>query len=74
MKINWQAIGITALAAGVLYYPAFRLYKYLTAKAGPKKTDGVQKHHVKAFVPAYRGKHKLQHKSTQNGFGGQGHS
>ena len=32
MKKYWKAIGIAVVAAGVLYNPVVRLYKYMQAK------------------------------------------
>ena len=62
MKKYWKTIGIAAVAAGVLYYPAMRLYKYL--KAQKKDEGGAEEDHhiIKQFSPAYRGgKHKHNH-------------
>jgi hypothetical protein len=71
MKKHWQAIGITVIAAGLLYYPALRLYKYLTSRAdAPDDEEDKEEHRIKAFVPAYRGKHKHpHHRPTSDGQG-----
>ncbi len=48
MKKYWKVIGIAALTAGALYYPAMKLYKYLVKKKGD--TDEKEAEHViKAF-------------------------
>ncbi len=68
MNKTWKAIGIAAITAGLLYYPALRLYRYLAAK---KENEGEEEEHrVKAFLPAYRGKHKPHHRHTHNGHAG----
>jgi len=66
MKKYWKTIAIAAGVAGALYYPAMKLYKYIARKRaeGVASEDG--EHHVKAFSPAYRGKHKPHHRH-QNG-------
>jgi hypothetical protein len=67
MKIYWKAIGLVAIGA-VLYYPSMKLIQYLTKKrtAGNEEEDHVH-HLVKAFLPAYRGKHKPHHRTAHNG-------
>jgi hypothetical protein len=68
MKNYWQTIGITLVAAGVLFYPALKLYQYIVKKSEEDDgSNGGDGHHVKAFVPAYRGKHKPHHRSEHNG-------
>jgi hypothetical protein len=68
MKKYWKVVGIVALTAGALYYPAMKLYKYLAKRGagGDEKEDG-EEHVIKAFSPAYRGKHKPHHRHTPNG-------
>jgi hypothetical protein len=65
MKKTWRAIGIAAIAAGVLYYPAMRLIKYMAkqrAEGAEKEGAEEGEHIVKTFSPAYRGKHKPHHR------------
>jgi len=63
MKQQWKVIGITALVAGVLAYPAYKLIKYLSSRMDVDKDKSDGDHHVvKAFIPAFRGrKHKPHH-------------
>ena len=62
MKQNWKAIGITALVAGALIYPAYKLYQYLSeSKDTTDDKNGEDHHVVKAFIPAYRGKKHKHH-------------
>lgn len=58
-------IGISAVAAAVLYYPVMKLYKYISEKG--KENEEEEKHIVKQFLPAYRGKHKPHHRHDTNG-------
>jgi len=62
MKKYWKTVGIVALTAGALYYPAMKLFKYLTKKKAAASDEGESDHHIKAFSPAYRGKHYPHHK------------
>jgi hypothetical protein len=39
MKNYWKTAGYTAIAAGLLAYPAYRLYKYLKANGKQLKED-----------------------------------
>ncbi len=71
MKKYWKVIGITAVVAGVLYYPALKLYQYL-AKQKRESDDNEGEVHIKAFSPAYRGKHKPHHRHSHNGDGNLG--
>jgi len=67
MKKYWQAIGITAVVVGVLYYPALKLYRYIAQKRAENDTNEEGKaHHIKSFLPAFRGKRK-HHRSEHNG-------
>jgi hypothetical protein len=68
MKKNWQIIGIAVIAAGVLYYPALKLYQFIAKKrAANNKEEDEEEHRVKTFSPAYRGKHKVHphHRNPQ---------
>ena len=68
MKKYWKAIGIVVVAAGALYYPAMKLYQYIARKrAEGDNKEGEPEHHIKAFSPAYRGKHKPHHRHPHNG-------
>lgn len=68
MKKYWKAIGITVVAAAALYYPARKLYKYFVKKRAADKEDEPETAlHVKAFSPAYRGKHNPHHRHPHNG-------
>jgi hypothetical protein len=70
MKVNWKVIGIGAAVAGALAYPALRLVKFISAKIAERKAllDEEGEHRIKAFSPAYRGKHKPHHRHA-NGHG-----
>ena len=65
-----KTAGIVALAAGLLYYPATRLYKYLKTKRADNNAD-TEETGIKSFAPSYRGKHKPHHRhapqSNHNG-------
>lgn|GEM_PF-749529 len=68
MKKYWKTIGIAAVAAGVLYYPAMRLYKYLKARNNEDGDMEGDHHIIKQFSPAYRGgKHKHNHRRPESG-------
>jgi hypothetical protein len=68
MNKYWKALGITAVTAAILYYPALKLYQYIAAKrAEGKEEDTEEEHHIKQFSPAYRGKHKPHHRHPHNG-------
>ena len=62
MNKYWKAIGIAAVAAGVLYYPVVRLYKYLQDRKDNNNEEDTDHHVIKHYAPAYRGgKHKHNH-------------
>jgi hypothetical protein len=69
MNKYWKAVGIGVLAAGALYYPALKLYQYLTKRmAEGAAHEEADDHHIKAFAPAYRGKQKHpHHRAPHNG-------
>jgi hypothetical protein len=68
MKQNWKAIGIAVVAAGLLVYPAMKLIQMIARrKEEAEGKDDTSDHHMKAFVPAYRGKHKPHHRHEHNG-------
>ena len=67
MKSYWKVIGITAVVAGIIYYPALKLYQYLAKQK--RESEEEPETHIKAFVPAYRGKHKPHHRHSHNGDG-----
>ena len=68
MKTTWKAIGIAAVAAAILSYPALKLYQYLTKKNPGEDDNQEEDHHVvKAFSPAYRGKRHPHHRHPHNG-------
>ncbi len=69
MNKYWKAIGIAVVAAGVLYYPALKLYQFIAKKRAEGKEEP-EDHVVKAFAPAYRGKHKPHHRHPHNGHTG----
>lgn len=74
MKTNWKAIGITAVSVALLYYPAMKLYQYITKKmadAAKDKNDNTEHHIMKAFIPSFRGKHKAAHRHSGNNGHGQ---
>jgi hypothetical protein len=68
MKTNWKAIGIAAVSAAILYYPALKLYQYITKRREEDVDEGDDHHVMKAFSPAYRGRqHKPHHRTAHNG-------
>jgi hypothetical protein len=74
MKKYWQAIGIAALATGILYYPAMKLYKYLKDRTKEDAEYDGTDHQMKTFFsPAYRNRHKPHHRSAHNGHATHGH-
>ena len=77
MKTNWKAMGIAAVSAALLFYPALKLYQYVTKRKAAGTEDGKEdnyEHHVrKAFTPAYRGKHKPHHRHIHDGLEGHDH-
>ena len=68
MNNYWKAIGVAAVGVAILYYPAMKLYQYL---AGKRADDSEERetHHMKAFLPAYRGKHNPHSRSAHDGQG-----
>jgi len=65
MKKYWKVIGIAALVAGIIYYPALKLYQYI--KGEKAEQDGDEEvTRVKLFSPAYRGKHLPHHRHSHN--------
>jgi hypothetical protein len=77
MKTNWKALGIAAVSAALLYYPALKLYQYITKKEAEGYEDGkedkIDHHAMKTFSPAYRGKYKPHHRHTHDGLDGHDH-
>ena len=68
MKKYWRVIGISALVAGALYYPAMKLYKYIAKRRAEGDDQSEESEpRVKTFSPAYRGKHKPHHRHPHNG-------
>jgi len=68
MNKTVRNLGLAALAAGVLYYPAMRLYKAINARRKQEDTDDSMGDHVmKNLMPAYRGqaKHNHTHRKTR---------
>ena len=64
-KANKRMIGIISGVAivGALVYPAIRLAKFLRAKIAERRAlAGGEESPMKAFSPAYRGKHKPHHR------------
>ena len=61
---TWRNVGLIVLAAGALYYPAYRLYKYLSNR---KKNEDLPGSNHKAFVPTYRKDHKARHRHHTTG-------
>lgn len=66
---TWKTAGVIALCAGILAYPAFRLYKFIQQRRlknmEPEETNGTSK----SFSPAYRGQHKPHHRKVEAGTG-----
>lgn len=69
MKANWKTIGITAVSAALLYYPALKLYQYLVKKNAESGKDDHADHAVKVYSPAYKGKHKGHKRMRDAGTG-----
>jgi hypothetical protein len=67
MNKTVRNIGLAALAAGVLYYPAMRLYRAMAARRKQDDMGENTDHVMKNFVPAYRGlaKHNHTHRKTR---------
>lgn len=61
---TWRNVGLVVLAAGALYYPAYRLYKYLSNR---NKNNETAENNHKAFIPTYRKDHKARHRHTTTG-------
>ena len=62
MKANWKTVGILAISAAILYFPARKLYDKLTKKAEEDLDNDATEEDtdkVKAFSPAYRRIHKV---------------
>jgi len=73
MKKYGQAIGLTLVIAGVLVYPAIKLFQYIAKRrAEGNDNEPAETHLLKAFAPAFRGKHKPHHRSEHNGHAGHG--
>jgi hypothetical protein len=63
---TWKTVGIVALCAGVLAYPAFRLYKYIKQRGlKGEPVEGNENGTTKSFSPAYRGQHKPHHRKAE---------
>ena len=62
MKKYWKTAGLIALAAGVLYYPALKLYQYVASKKNSSDTNEKEETPEKHILSAYRGKHKPHHR------------
>lgn len=60
----WRNVGLGTLAAGLLSYSAYRLYKYL-ANRKKDAADATGYDH-KAFIPTYRKDHRARHKHHAN--------
>lgn len=60
---NLKLAGLIAGAAAALVFPTIRLVKFLQAKLAERraKANG-EEAPIKAFSPAYRGKHKPHHR------------
>lgn len=70
MKKYWRTIGLVALTAGVLYYPAMRIYKAVAAKRA-QQNDSEDEKVTKSFIPSLRGDHK-PHRRTAAAHGYEG--
>ena len=67
MNKQRKAIGISVIVAALLVYPAIKLYQYIAKRKAEGDNEPEETHHMKAFSPAYRGKHKPHHRSEHNG-------
>jgi hypothetical protein len=73
MKKTLRTAAIITIAGVALYYPAMKLYELIVKKIEDRKkqmaegADGAT--HVKAFLPAFRGKHKPHHRHPHEGNG-----
>jgi hypothetical protein len=71
MKKSLRTAGIVVLAAGVLSYPAYRLYQYIAKKRAEGKEDESEEaeedHTPKHFNHTFRGKRKMQRRHAENG-------
>jgi len=69
MKKYWKVIGVVTIVAGILYYPAVKLYQLITKQKG-EDDEREADVRVKVFSPAYRGKHNPHHRHSHNGDSG----
>lgn len=69
MKKSLRNAGIVVLAAGVLTYPAIKLFQYVAKRRAEGREDdnAEEDHTVKGFARAYRGKNKPHHRHAENG-------
>lgn len=70
MNKTVRNLGLAALAAGVLYYPAMRLYRMISERRreeNDQEDHGMENHVIKHIMPAYRGqsKHNHTHRKTR---------
>lgn len=62
MNSKLRNAGLIALAAGVLSYPAWMLYRYVANRRNAGKDQDEENHVHKAFAPKYRSiKSKRRH-------------
>lgn len=66
MKKSMKIAGIVVLAAGVLTYPAIKLYQYIANRGAEDAAEG-EEHAKKRFARAYRGKNRPHHRHAENG-------
>jgi hypothetical protein len=67
MKANLKMFGIIAGAAAALVFPTIRLVKFLQARISERRGRAQgEGGPLKAFSPAYRGKHKPHHRHAND--------
>ncbi len=67
MKKYWKAIAVAA-AAGILVYPAMKLYQYVAKKrAEGKEDEGENEHPMKHLGFIHHSQHKPHHRKMSNG-------
>ena len=67
MKKYWKAIGLIALAAGVLYYPAMRMYRSMNKKLKENEGNEGHKAELKQFLSQHKRGKKNRTLAASNG-------
>lgn len=77
MKINWKTMGIVAVSAAVLYFPALKLYQYVSKRKDEGSEDDIEDRFEPQFrkvsSPAYTGNQRSNHRHSHNELEGDNH-